>query len=430
MYSLLLIISFSCFLIIGMPIGFCMGLSSLFVVLSKYGLSFLILIPQKIFGGINCFPLVAIPLFILSGEIMAKSGIVDRLLKFSNLLVGHMKGGLALANIVGSMFFAGISGSAAADTAIIGGTLIPAMIKSGYQKDYSAAVTASSSVIGPIIPPSILMVIYGYIMQVSVAGLFAAGIIPGILIGLGLMGVATFYAHKENHPKMRTKFPNIKEFLFVSKDAIIPLISPLIILGGVIGGIFTPTEAASVAVVYSFIVGFFIYRTLKFKDIIPLLGKSLVVSSTVFLIIGMANLLLWVVATLQIPSLIVQCVSSFGMNRYAVLFLCNIAFLLTGMILETTAAALLLSPVLASLAYAVGVHPLHFAIIVCVNLLIGLCTPPMGECLFLACGIASISLEDIVKRIWPFVLVEIVVLLLITFVPDITMTIPRILGYY
>jgi len=414
-------------LVLSVPLSFVIGFSLLlFLYLNEFPL---LIVTQRLFSGLDSFPLLAVPFFVLAGALMNTGGITRRLVNFAHILVGHIKGGLAHTNIVVSMLFAGITGSAVADTSAIGGILIPAMVKKGYDNDFSAAVTASSSVIGPIIPPSILMVIYGVTTGLSIGVLFMSGFIPCVCLGLSLMIVSYIYAVKRDYP-YRENMVGLKEFLTGLKDAFIALMAPVIVIGGILGGVFTPTEASVIAVIYAFIVSKFIYRELKFFDIPEILFKTAITTGTVLIIIGTASIMGWVISVEQIDELIVEFFMNIAGNKYVLLFLINILLLFVGTFLEAGAAIIILAPVLAPLAVQMGVHPLHFAIIMVLNLVLGLITPPLGICLFVACGITKIKLWTISKAIFPFLLAEIFVLFVVTYFPVISMFLPKLFGYY
>ncbi len=415
-------------LVIGVPIAFCLGIASLSALLLLDNPVFLKIIPQMIFQGVSMFSLMAIPFFILAGEIMNKARITQTLIGFANVLVGHIKGGLAHVNIVSSIFFAGITGAAVADTAALGTILIPGMKKEGYDEDFSAAVTISSSIIGPIIPPSIVMVIYGVTMKVSVAALFASGFIPGILIGVTLMVVAYFISRNRGYGGQ--KRATFREILSKLREGLIALLIPIIILGGILSGIFTPTEAAAVAVAYGIIAGMFIFKTLKLSDFPTMLKRTAITSSVVLLIIGCAKIMGWVLAYHRMPELIANTFLSITDNPYLILFLINLLLLAVGMFLEISAAIVLLAPILAPIAISMGIHPLHFAIVMLVNLNIGLITPPLGQCIFTVCSITNLKMEQVVKATMPFLVAEIGILFLITYFPSITAFVPKMMGYY
>ncbi len=418
---------FFLFLLLGMPIGFGLGVTGV-LGLFKSSPDLLSIAPSRFFEGINMFTILAMPFFIFAGEIMNKIGITDRIINLANVLVGHIKGGLAHANIVASIFFAGLTGAAVSDTAALGSILIPAMEEEGYHKEFAAAVTAASSIIGPIIPPSIIMILYGSIMGVSIAGMFAAGIIPGVLMGILLMIISYFISKKRDYPVQERDFslPTLKKAF---KDSIVAMIMPLIILGGILSGVFTPTEAASVAVFYAIVVGFLYFKTLKIKDLWEMLKKTSLLSGTILIIVASASILGWIITREQIPVQIANMILALTSNRIFILLIINVFLLIVGMFMDITAALIVLAPILAPLAINAGVNPLHFGIIMTINLNIGLMTPPLGACLYVACGIGDIKLEDISKEILPFIAVQFIFLMLITYIPDLVMLVPRLLGF-
>jgi len=425
---LLMAVVFFGFLLLGTPIGFALGLAALAVFIKMDTPVLFNMVPQRYFAGLDMFTLMAMPFFILAGEMMNKAGITHRLVQFANILVGHLRGGLAHANIVASIFFAGLTGAAVSDTAAIGTMLIPAMVEDGYELDYSAAVTASSSIIGPTIPPSNMMVIYGSLMNVSIAGLFASGILTGLLLAFLLMILAGYYAAKRGYRKKpRSTF---REMIKTTREAIIPLLMPIIILGGILTGVFTPTEAAAVAVGYAAFVGLFILRTLKLKDFPDLFYKTAVTTGVVFLIIGTANICGWILAAERVPESVAKVMLSIAHNKYTLLLLILLLMLTVGCFMDIAAALIILGPILHPLAVSNGIHPLHFGIIMVFSLNVALITPPVGACLFVACGITKLTLEQLSKAIWPFIVVEIITLFIIAFVPWIPMAIPRLFGFY
>lgn len=414
-------------LVIGVPIAFCLGLSALISLIFMKDIP-LVVIAQKMFTGLDIFPFMAVPFFILAGDLMNRSGITKRLVDFSDILVGHIKGGLANINIVSSMFFAGITGSAVADASAIGAMMIPAMKEKGFDIDFSAAVTASASVIGPIIPPSIPMVIFALLSGSSVGALFLAGVFPGILLAIFLMLISYVISSKRNYPR-RVKKVQIKEFLIICLNAIIPLIMPIIILGGILLGIFTATEASSVAVVYSLIIGFLVYRNLKLIDLKKIFISTAKTTGMVFLVIACANMFNWIIAIERIPQLVEAFFIAYIGNQFLFLLVMNIMFLILGCFMEGTAAMIITVPIFLPIAEAFGVNPIMFGAIVVLNLMIGLITPPVGLCLYVACGISNISLERISKAIIPFLIAEIIVLLIVTYCPPVTLWLPKIAGY-
>ena len=412
-------------MVLGVPIAFCLGITA---AVSLISLDMpLRVVAQRIFTGMDSFPLMAVPFFVLAGDLMNYGGTTIRLVRFSNALVGWIRGGLAHTNIVASMFLAGISGSAVADASAIGGILIPGMTKEGYDVEFSAAVTASASTMGPIIPPSILMVIYGVTTGVSIGALFAAGFIPGVLIGFSLMAVAYFIARKRNYPKL--PMISLSGFFIALKKATFALIAPIIILGGILLGVFTPTEAAAVAVAYAFFVGVFVFRELRLANIPGILVQSGITTSVLLLVIGTANVLAWVLSAEQIPQKIAEAMLGISNNPYWILLLINLFLLVVGMFMESGAAIIILAPVLSQVAQTVGLNPLHFGFVMVLNLVLGLLTPPLGVCLFVACSIARIPLTALVKAIFPFLMVEVVVLFLVSYFPWLALWIPKLLGY-
>jgi TRAP-type transport system large permease protein len=412
-------------LIIAAPIAWGLGLSGL-VSLILMGIP-LSTVPQKIFSGMDIFPLMCIPFFILAGEIMAKGGLTKRLLGFAVLMIGRIRGGLSLANVIASMLFGGITGSAIADSSALGSVEIPMMKKNGYDAEFSAAITAASACIGPIIPPSITVVIYSMAVSgVSIGALFAAGMIPGILVGFALMGACYVISRKRNYPK-RTEKVTRKEFFVGLKDALLALMTPVIILGGIIGGVFSPTEAAAVAVVYSFVISCFVYRELKLSDLPGMFKRSGIITAIVMIIIGTSNVFGMVIAFEQLAQKLEVFLEPLGYVTF--LLAINIIFLIIGTFLDQNPAILILAPIFAPIAAHLGVDPVHFGIIVIMNLVIGLITPPLGEVLFVVAPLAGVSLEDVSKAVLPFLFVEIGVLLLVTYTPPICLWIPKLLGY-
>ena len=423
-----IVLTFFFTLLIGIPISFVLGITSLGALLVWGKIPF-DLISQRMFTGVDSFPLMAIPFFMLAGLLMNEAGITKPLIDFSDSLVGKIKGGLAHVNIVASMFFAGITGSAVADASALGSILIPTMLEQGYDRDYSAAVCASASVIGPIIPPSIVMVVYAMTASISIGGLFIAGIVPGILLGLSLMIVAYIYAIKRNYQSRKEAISFFK-FIVICKRAILPLLMPIIILGGILFGIFTPTEAAAVAVAYAFFIGVFVTKKLKIVNIPKIFIEAGVSSAIVLFIISTANIFSWILATQQVPQKMSNLILSLSNDTWVILLLLNILLLIVGCFLETSAAILIFVPILIPIINVLGIHPLHFGMIVVLNLCIGIITPPLGVCLFVVSRVANIEFESIVKAILPFLLAEIVVLIIITYLPIVSMFLPKLLGYY
>lgn len=419
----LLFLSFVILIFLGMPVAFSLGFSSvLYLFLNDIPL---IVAAQKMYAGIDSFVLVCIPGFILAGNLMNTGGITKRIIRFSNAAVGWITGGLGLANVAASMLFAGISGTALADTASLGAILIPAMKDEGYDAGFSAAITASSSTIGPIIPPSLPMIVAGTLVGLSVSKLFVAGVIPGILLGFGLMGMGYFIAKKRKYPKGQ-----MQPFRVVLKafgDAVWAVLMTVIILFGILGGFFTPTEASIIAVIYAVIVGVFIYKELKLRDIPKIIVESLVTTASVMILVGFANLFAWILASEQIPQMIASGILALSDNPVIIILLLNLLLLFVGSFMETVAALVILFPVLLPVAVGIGMDPIHFGVMAVLNLMIGLTTPPVGVCLFVASGIAKLSIVQTTKAILPFLFVSIVVLLLIAFIPPLTLFLPSLM---
>ncbi|WP_162416225.1 TRAP transporter large permease [Cyclobacterium roseum] len=416
----LLFIVFLLLLILGFPIAFALGISAFsYLIFSDIPL---MVIPQKMYAGIDVFVLLSIPGFILAGNLMNAGGITQRIIHFCNALLGHIRGGLGLANVGASMLFGGISGTAIADTASIGSVMIPAMKKEGYDAPFSCAITASSSTIGPIIPPSLPMIIAATLTGLSVGKLFVAGIVPGLLLGLGFLLTAYFIAVKKNYPKSDRKSPM---FIFKSfMQAFWAIMMTLLILFGIIGGVFTPTEASIVAVIYAMGIGLWVYKDLTFRRIPKILLQSAKTTASLMVLVGFANLFAWIMTVEELPQQIATTLLQLTENKWVLLLLINLLLLFVGAFMETIAALLILFPVLLGVAVQVGVDPVQFAIIMVVNLVIGLTTPPVGVCLFVASSIGGVSLEKIARAGLPFLLVSLLVLVLVTYVPAVSLWLP------
>jgi len=422
---LLMLLVFAVLLLLGLPVAFVLAVTAIVAMLSSG--SRLVLLPSRMFAGTDSFPLLAVPLFVLAGSLMSTGGITKRLVDFAVKLVGWLRGGLALVNIQASMFFAGISGSAVADASAVGGVLIPAMEEDGYDKDFSAAVTAASSTVGPIIPPSIPLILYGILAQVSVGALFLAGAVPGILLGVGMMILTYFISRRRNYAAHPWQGFRAVGKGFVS--AFWALLTPLIILGGILGGIFTATEASAVAVGYAFIAGAFIYRELDWRTIPKTLVEATLVTSLIMFVIAAAQPLAFVFARQRIPELVGNALFTISDNPLVLLLLVNVLLLLVGTFLETTAALIVFIPILVPLVTSVGIDPVMFGVIMVLNLVIGLVTPPVGVVLFVTSGIAKLRLEALIRAIWPYLLVMLGVLLLVILFPVLSLGLPRLFGY-
>lgn len=419
---------FLTFLLIGLPVFFGLLFAPGILLYLNGQEKDITLLYRNVYAGMDSFPLMAIPFFMLAGELMNKGGITMRLVEFSQAFMGHLRGGLAHVNVLSSMLFAGLSGSAVADTSALGSMLIPAMEKQGYTRKFAAAITAASSVIGPIIPPSGIMIIYAYVMGESVAALFLAGIVPGILVGVGLMLVVKLMADKYDFPVASRKY-TWPERGQASIKAFWPLLTPVIILGGILGGIFTPTEAAAVAVAYALFIGFFVLNSLTMKEVPGILIRSGMTSAVVLLLVGAAMAFKTVVSLSHAPEQLAAYILSLSSNPLVLLFLINILLFIVGMFLDAGPAIIILGPILGPIFISLGVDPIHFAIIMSVNLTVGLATPPMGLVLFVASAVSGEKVEAIAKAILPFLAVEIFVIFLITYVPAISMTIPTLTGF-
>ncbi|MDB2338005.1 TRAP transporter large permease [Amylibacter sp.] len=420
--------AFLFFLLIGLPVFFgLLAAPGLLLYLNGQERD-ITLLYRNVYNGIDSFPLMAIPFFMLAGELMNRGGITMRLVEFSQAFMGHLRGGLAHVNVLSSMLFAGLSGSAVADTSALGSMLIPAMEKQGYTRKFAAAITAASSVIGPIIPPSGIMIIYAYVMGESVAALFLAGIIPGAMVGIGLMLMVRFMANKYDFPIAANKY-TWPERGKASIKAFFPLLTPVIILGGILGGIFTPTEAAAVAVAYALFIGLFVLRSLKIRDLSGVITRAGITSSVVLLLVGAAMAFKTVVSLSHAPEQLAAFILTLTSNPLLLLFLINILLFIVGMFLDAGPAIIILGPILGPIFINLGIDPIHFAIIMSVNLTVGLATPPMGLVLFVASAVSGERVEAIAKAILPFLAVEIVVIFLITYIPALSMTIPRLTGF-
>lgn len=422
----ILFIAFFILLLLNVPIAVCLGAAAV-IAMGVDGGTSLVAIPQAMFTSVNSFSLMAIPFFILAGNVMATGGISKRLVNFANLLVGGIKGGLSMAAILASMIFAAISGSCPATTAAIGSIMLPEMEKNGYKTDFSAATVAAAGTVGQVIPPSVPMVTFCVLGGYSVGTLFMAGILPGILMGVVMMVISYIYAVKHKIIPVREK-KSLKEILHVLMDSIWAILMPVIILGGIYSGIFTPTESAAVAVIYGLLVGAFIYRDLKLKDIVKILNDSAAGTAVIMLIMATAGGFSWILTSERIPQLIATTLLGLTSNKYVLLFLFNIVLLIAGCFLNPSAAVILLTPIMLPVLTAVGVSPYLVGIVMIVNLAVGQITPPVGSCLYVACNIAHIKLEPLVKAILPYLIALIATIFVITYVEPISLAIPQMLA--
>jgi len=424
---LVLFISFFILLFINVPVAFVMGISSLLAVWLTNDLPLNMLV-TRMFVAVDSFPIMAIPFFIMAGNIMNAGGITKRIVNFSSSLVGYVRGGLAHVNILASMFFAGISGSATADSSALGAMLIPMMVEDGYSPEFSVAVTATSSTIGPIIPPSIMMVLYGVIANVSIAGLFFGGMIPGILVGIALMTMSYFISVKKGYGTVCTF--SIKNIWVNFKRTLIALVMPVIILGGILSGIFTATESGVVATVYALIIGLFVYRTIKFKDLPKLLIDSAVVTTICLFVLATASIFGWLLAWGGLPEIILNILLGISGNPKVVEILIIVFILFLGLFVEGTPVLIIFAPIFVPVISRLGLDPLHFGVIFIMAVLIGSVTPPVGILLYISCAIAKIPVSQASKVIWPFVFMMILVLFLCVFFPSIITFIPETAGYH
>ncbi len=416
---------FAVFIFCNIPISVSLGLSAIItIVLFDFPLT---IFPSMMYSAIGKFSLLAIPFFILAGVIMEKAGISKRLIQFANVCVGHFKGGLALVTVIVACFFAAISGSGPATVAALGSILIPAMVHEGYNKGMASALMASSGGIGIVIPPSIAFVVYGVLAEVSIGRLFIAGIIPGLLMGISLILVSLIMIRKNPNIKKRKKV-SMKEVGKAFLDAFWGLLTPVIILGGIYGGFVTPTEAAGVAVVYGLFVGLFIYREIKIKDLYKLLVESSVASAAVMFIIANASVFAWVLTTGRIANDMAATLLALTTSKIGLLLLMNLIFLIAGCFIDAISAYYILVPILLPVIFEIGVDPVVFGVFMTVNLAIGLATPPVGINLYVACNISKTPLKEISYKVLPFILAMLVALALITFVPQISLWLPDLMG--
>jgi tripartite ATP-independent transporter DctM subunit len=413
-------------MLVGLPIGYVLGVAGVAGLVQVGGQNFLAMAPKRFFEGLDLFTFMAMPFFIMAGEIMNRTGITNKIVEFADSLVGYMRGGLAHTNMVASVIFAGMTGAAVSDTAAFGNTLVPAMVKQGYTRSFACAVTVAGSIIGPTIPPSNLMIIYGSLMGVSIAGMFAAGILPGLLICVVCMIYIVSVGKRKNLPISDQGFSS-RRIAASFKSSFLALLMPAIILGGIIFGIVTPTEAAAIAVAYAFFLGVFVYRSLSFDAIVQTLIRTSIITGVVFLIIASASILSWWMTFMQIPQSIATLFLSISRNPQVVIALILCLLLIIGMFMDINAALIILAPVLGPLTQTIGMDPVHAGVMIVLTLNISLMTPPVGACLFVISSVTGERLETIAKELWPFILLEAAVLLLIAFWPTFTLFMPRLL---
>ncbi|WP_136798211.1 TRAP transporter large permease [Desulfosediminicola ganghwensis] len=418
--------TFFTLLLVGVPIGFVLGIAGAIGLFMIGGDNFMMMAPKRFFDGLNLFTFMAMPFFILAGEIMNRAGMTMKLANFADSLVGYMRGGLAHSNMLASVLFAGMTGAAVSDAAAFGNTLVPAMTKQGYSRPFACAVTAAGSIIGPTIPPSNLMVIYGSLAGVSIAGLFAAGILPGILICLTCMALIVALGRRLGLPKAEGG-PKLTEIIKAFKGSFLALLMPLIILGGILGGIVTPTEAAAIAVAYALFVGLIIERTITVNDIFQMLIRTSRITGVVFLIIASASILSWWMTFMQIPQQLAAFFLSLSDNPLVIKALILTFLLAIGMFMDINAALIILTPMLGTLTTAIGMHPVHAGVMIILTLNISLMTPPVGACIFVLSSVTGEKIEKISAALWPFIIAEVSVLVLITYWTDLAMFFPKLL---
>ncbi|MBS5469842.1 MAG: TRAP transporter large permease [Clostridium sp.] len=420
-YILLLFVLF----LVGIPICFSLGLVS--IVGMVQGATPMIVVIQRLFTGADSTALIAIPLFILAGGLMVQGGISNRIVSFADALIGHFPSGLALVSILACMFFAAITGSAIAATAAIGGIMIPIMREKNYEDTFSAPLIACGGSIGPIIPPSIPLLLYGTMANVSVGKLFIGGFIPGIIMGVGLM-IYSYFVGKKRRYVGREKKASREEILRTGKDALLALIMPIIIIGGILSGIFTATESGAIACAYAIVIGGLVYRELKLKNMFALLVDCAKSTGQVLVVVACASLFTWVITVAQVPQTVSALLSDSIHSRVLLLLIINIILLIAGTFIDTTSALVIFTPLFLPLVQAMGIDLIHFGLVMAVNLTIGMCTPPLGVCLFVSGSIAKVSLKEQMRDLLPMLGVLLIVLLIITYIPQTVTFLPELLG--
>lgn len=413
-------------LVFSVPIAMSLGVASLGTILIAQPIS-LDSFAQTMIRALDSFPLIAVPLFTFAGEIMGRGGISKRLINVAKIFFGRFTGGLGIISVVVCMFFAAISGTGSATVAAIGLIMIPAMVNMKYDRTFSGALVASAGTIGVLIPPSVCMVVYGVAANVSITSLFMAGIVPGIFVGLALIVYTYIYSKKHHYVGEKQKY-TLKQILKIFLDAIPALLVPVIILGGIYGGYFTPTEAAAVSAVYGIIVSVFVYREVRIRDLLEVGFHAVLLTATVLVIVCISSGFGSIITIAQVPQAIANAVLSVTTNKIIILLMINVLLLIVGTFMETNAAIIILTPILLPIIESIGVNPVHFGLIMIVNLSIGFITPPFGANLFMACQVGKIKFDDICKKILPWILVLIVVLMFITYIEDISLFLPRLLG--
>lgn len=427
---IVLIVSFLFLLVLNVPIAFAIGISSLLTIFTIGGLPEFLTVAYKIATGIDSFALLAIPFFILAGQLMGSGGIARRLIDFANVLVGRFPGGLAYVNIMTCMLFGAISGSAVAAVSSVGGFMIPLMNKEGYDRDFNTSVSITAATTGLLIPPSNVMIVYSLATggAVSVAAIFMAGILPGVLMGIGLMVVAGIISVRKKYGK-GVSFP-LKEGIIKFFVAVPALLLIVIVLGGILSGIFTATEASAIAVVYALLLAVLLYREVQFSQLPKIFLKAGITTAVVFMLIGTSMAMSYVLAHENIPQTISAALLGLSNNPIVILTIINLLLLFVGTFMDMTPAVLIFTPIFLPIVTSLGVHPVHFGIIMIMNLCIGICTPPVGSCLFVGCGIGKTTITQVIRHILPFFVAMIIVLFIITYIPQITMIIPAKLNLF
>ena len=412
-------------MLISVPVGIALGLAA-FVGMLYVSPDVLIMMPQKFLYGLDSFPLLAIPLFVLAGQLMSNGGLAKRIIAMALIFVGQIRGGLALVVIFSTMLMSGISGSPSANTAAIGSVAIPAMKKLKYPPEFATAILAAAGGVSTLVPPAIDLIIIGVIANISIGGLFAAGILPAVVNGVAIMLIAYYYSKKMNLPLADKTTTSDK--IRVLKDGILPLLMIGIILGGIYGGVFTPTEAASVAVVYGFLVSFFVYKELKLEDMPQLLLNTAGLSGVVLLVLATASMFSFILTFERIPHALAQIIVTYADNWIIFIILVHLVFLMLGMVMDALPAIIVLMPIFLPVGVSLGMEPIHLGILIAANVGIGMITPPVGICLFVACGISDVKIGNVVKPLFPFLLFLIITLIIITIFPQITLFLPRLFG--
>ncbi len=412
-------------MLMGVPVGMCLAIAAMAGLL-LISPDVLIMMPQKFISGLDSFPLLAIPLFVLAGQLMSHGGLARRIVDMSLVFVGHIRGGLGLVVIFSTMLMSGISGSPAANTAAIGSIAVPAMVKRKYPVGFATAILAAAGGVSTLVPPAIDLIIIGVIANISIGALFAAGILPAVLCGVAIMVLANYKARKMALPLIEPM--SREEKLKTLRDGLLPVLMVLIILGGIYGGVFTPTEAAAVAVVYGFCVAFFVYKELKLKDLPEVLLKTCSLTGVVLLVLATANMFSFVLTFEGLPLAMADMITAYAFNWIMFILFVHILFFVLGMVMDCLPPILILMPILVPVATAMGIDPVHFGIIVAANVGLGMVSPPVGICLFVACGIADTRIELVVRPLLPFLLILVISLMVITFVPQISLFLPRLFG--